>query len=34
MAGAELFIYKVSTGSSGAGGARPLLLSPSGLESP
>lgn len=34
MAGVELFIYKVSIGSSGAGGPRPLLFSPSGLESP
>lgn len=34
MVGVKLFIYKVSTGSSGAGGSRPLLFSPSGLESP
>lgn len=34
MAGVELFIYKVSTGVSGAGGPKPLLLSPSGPEGP
>lgn len=33
MVGVVLFIYKVSTGSSGAGGARPLL-SPSGWQRP
>lgn len=33
MVGVKLFIYKVNTGSSGAGGARPLFVSLSGLES-